>query len=156
VKLHGLLKSIVSDRDKVFTSSFWTELFKILNTDMKFSSAYHPQLDGQTERVNQCFEIYLCYAAQAIPTQWYKWLSLAELWYNISFHNSLQCSPFKALYTTDPHPGLFPHLNLPDDNEVAALLTERQCFTELLKDQLAKAQNRMKLQADANRTERSF
>jgi hypothetical protein len=60
VTLHGVPKSIVLDRDKVFTSSLWTELFKLLKTDLKFSSAYHPQSDGQTERVNQCLEMYLC------------------------------------------------------------------------------------------------
>jgi hypothetical protein len=156
VKLHGVPKSIVLDRDKVFTSSFWTELFKLLQTDLKFSSTYHPQSDGQTERVNQCLEMYLCCAVQAAPIQWSRWLSLAELWYNTSFHSSLQCSPFKALYATDPHLGLFLHLNVHENTEPTTLLTERQYFTELLKEQLAKAQNRMKLHADANRTERSF
>jgi hypothetical protein len=68
VKLHGVPKSIVSDRDKVFTSSFWTELFKLLQTDLKFSSAYHPQSDGQTKRVNQSLEMYLCCDVQAAPT----------------------------------------------------------------------------------------
>jgi transposase InsO family protein len=52
VKLHGVPKSIVSDRDKVFTSAFWTELFKLLKNDLKLSLPYHPQTDGQTERVN--------------------------------------------------------------------------------------------------------
>jgi hypothetical protein len=49
VMLHGVPKTIATDRDKIFTSHFWTELFKLLKTDLKFSSAYHPQLDGQTE-----------------------------------------------------------------------------------------------------------
>jgi hypothetical protein len=59
VKLHGIPKSIVCDRDKVFTSSFWTPLFKLLKTDLRLSFAYHPQSDGQTERVNQCLEMFL-------------------------------------------------------------------------------------------------
>jgi hypothetical protein len=46
VKLYGVPKSIVSVRDKIFASTFWTELFKPLKTDLKFSSAYHPQSDG--------------------------------------------------------------------------------------------------------------
>jgi hypothetical protein len=49
VKLHGIPHSIVCDMDKVFTSAFWTELFKLLKTDLKLGSAYHPQTDGQTE-----------------------------------------------------------------------------------------------------------
>jgi hypothetical protein len=89
VKLHGISMSIVSDRDKVFASSFWSELFKLLKTKLKLSSAYHPQSDGQTERVNQCLKMFLRCAVQATPIQWTKWLALAELWYNTSFHSSL-------------------------------------------------------------------
>lgn len=51
-KLHGLPDSIVSDRDRVFTSSFWQELFKLAKVSLHMSSSYHPQTDGQTERVN--------------------------------------------------------------------------------------------------------
>jgi transposase InsO family protein len=103
-------KSIVSDRDRVFTSSFWTELFKLLQTELKISSAYHPQTDEQIERINQCLKMYLRCAVQATPKQWFKWLPLAKLWYNTLFHTSLQCSSFKALYGTEPFPGLIPSL----------------------------------------------
>lgn len=59
VKLHGIPKSIISDRDKVFTSKFWQHLFQLQWTTLAMSSAYHPQSDGQAETLNKCLEMYL-------------------------------------------------------------------------------------------------
>jgi transposase InsO family protein len=56
LKLHGAPKSIVSDRGPQFTAKFWRSLHKAMGTDLHYSSAFHPQTDGQTERVNQVFE----------------------------------------------------------------------------------------------------
>jgi transposase InsO family protein len=67
VKLHGLPNSVVLDRDKVFTSTFWKTLFSALNIDLKMSSAYHPQTNGKTERVNQCLEMYLRCSISSTP-----------------------------------------------------------------------------------------
>jgi hypothetical protein len=102
VKLHGLPKSIVSDTDKIFTSHFWTELLKLMEITLNLSTAYHPQTDGQSERVNQCLDMFLRCAVYQAQKKWKKWLAQAELWYNTSFHSSLQCTPFKALYGYDP------------------------------------------------------
>lgn len=77
-KLHGMPTAIVSDRDKIFTSSFWKELFRLSETTLSMSSAYHPQSDGQTERVNRCIENYLRCFIHACPSQWSQWLNLAE------------------------------------------------------------------------------
>jgi transposase InsO family protein len=70
VKLHGLPQSIVSDRDTVFVSAFWKELFKLYKVNLKLSTAYHPQTDGQHERVNQCLKMFLRCAVQYSPTTW--------------------------------------------------------------------------------------
>jgi hypothetical protein len=58
-KLHGLLVTIVTDRDRIFTSKLWQDLFKSLKVSLHYSTVYHPQTDEQTERVNQCLENYL-------------------------------------------------------------------------------------------------
>jgi transposase InsO family protein len=101
-KLHGSPKIIVSDRDPIFTGHFWTELFSCLGTQLAHSSSYHPQSDGQTEIVNKCLEGYLrCFVSDK-QTQWFKWLPLAEWWYNTSFHTTTKMTPFMALYGYHP------------------------------------------------------
>lgn len=60
VKLHEIPKSIVSDRDKLFTSKFWQHLFKVQDTTLATISAYHPQINGQSEALNKCVKMYLC------------------------------------------------------------------------------------------------
>jgi hypothetical protein len=108
-KLHGMPSHIISDRDRIFTSNFWRELFKLAQTTLCMSSAYHPQSDGQSERVNQCLETYLRCFVHSCPRKWLQWLSLAEFWYNSSLHSSLGRSPFEVLYGHPPrHFGLSP------------------------------------------------
>jgi transposase InsO family protein len=101
-KLHGLPKVIFTDRDPIFASSIWESLFKSLKVELHLSSAYHPQTDGQTKRVNQFLENYLRCMCVNSPKRWVHWLSLAEWWYNTSFHASLQMTPFQALYGIAP------------------------------------------------------
>lgn len=101
-KLHGLPQSLISDRDRIFTSTLWTTLFKLADTQLRMSTAYHPQSDGQTERVNQCLETFLRCFVHACPKKWFHWLALAEFCYNTSFHFALSTSPFEALYGHPP------------------------------------------------------
>ena len=101
-KLHGTPKTAISDRDKIFTSLFWQELMKQLGTTTHFSTAYHPESDGQSERLNQCLEQYLRCMCFLKPNSWAKWLSLAEWWYNTNYHTSLGMTPFQALYGYQP------------------------------------------------------
>jgi len=75
VKLHGMPKSIVFDRDKVFMSQFWQHLFTAQGTTLAMSSAYHPQSDGQSEVLNKCLEMYIrCFTFQN-PKSWFKVLA---------------------------------------------------------------------------------
>ena len=155
-KLHGLPHSITCDRDPIFTSVFWQEFFKLQGVSLQLSTAYHPQTDGQTEVVNRCIETYLRCMAGDNPGQWANWISLAEFWYNTSYHSSLKMSPFEALYGYAP-PLQIPYF--PKDSNVEAVdrvLNERESWLQLLKHHLSKAQQRMKIQADKNRFDREF
>lgn len=97
-KLHGLPQAIVSDRDRIFTSAFWKELFKLAGVALHMSSSYHPQSDGQTERLNQSMETFLHCFVNSCPSKWSSWLAFAEFWYNFSPHSAIGRSPFEALY----------------------------------------------------------
>jgi hypothetical protein len=156
MKLHGPPIAIVSDRDRIFTSNMWKDIFKALDVQLHYSSAYHPQSDGQTERVNQCVENYLRCMIFADPKKWTTWLPMAEYWYNTSFHNSLQVTPFEALYGFPP-PALG-EFSIPGtlDKDATEFLTQRQQMLITIKENLQKAQLRMKKYADRNRVERVF
>eukprot|EP00253_Pinus_taeda_P010499 PITA_10499 len=97
-KLHGLPKTIISDRDVKFTSAFWRTLFVDLGTQLNFSTAYHPQTDGQTERVNKVVEDMLRAYVMQQPTLWEEYLHLVEFAYNNGYHTSAQMSPFEVMY----------------------------------------------------------
>ncbi|GKA40938.1 retrotransposable element Tf2 [Tanacetum coccineum] len=96
-KLHELPNSIVSDRDSVFLCLFWQSLFKILKVELKMSTAYHPQTDGQTEVVNKCLECYLRCMTGERPKEWVQWLPLAEYWYNTNKHSSINVTPYEKV-----------------------------------------------------------
>ena len=153
VKLHGFPQTIVSDRDRLFMSSFWTELFKAAGTKLRYSTAYHPQTDGQSEVVNRCLGTYLRCFAGLKPKSWPQWLSWAEYWYNTNYHESTKTTPFKALYGKDP-PTLLRGDSAPSKVEnINQLMQDRNQLLDELKEQLAKARNRMKIQADKHRRE---
>jgi hypothetical protein len=77
-KLHGLPKSIVSDRERIFTSKLWQLVFKMAGIQLRMSSSYHAQMDGQIEWVNQCMEAFLICFVHACPGRWIHWLSLVN------------------------------------------------------------------------------
>jgi hypothetical protein len=153
VRLHGFPSSIVSDRDRVFLSSFWTELFKQAGTKLKYSSAYHPQSDGQTEVVNRCLETYLRCLTGRLPKMWPKWLSWAEFWYNTNYHASIKSTPFEALYGRSPPVLIRGDVSLSAVDEVNKLTAERNEMIKEMRDQLLKAQDQMRVQANKHRRE---
>ncbi|MCH79841.1 retrotransposon protein, partial [Trifolium medium] len=153
VKLHGMPKSIVSDRDKVFTSAFWQHLFKLQGTTLAMTSAYHPQSDGQTEVLNKGLELYLRCFSFNNPKSWYKMLSWSEFWYNTAFQTSIGMTPFKALYGRDP-PYLTRYVAQANDPPtIQEELMARDKILQQLKDNLIRAQQYMKKQADKHRSD---
>ena len=153
VRLHGFPSSIISDRDRIFMSKFWNELFRLQGTTLKRSTAYHPQTDGQTEIVNKALETYLRCFSSGQPRQWAKWLPWAEFWYNTSPHTSTQITPFKALYGRDPPPLIRTNHGLTSVGSLEAHLQERDAILDDLRVQLSRAQQRMKHYADTRRRE---
>jgi hypothetical protein len=104
VRLHGILSSIVNDRDPTFTSNFWQELFKLSGVRLQMSSSFHPQSDGQTEVVNKIITMYLRCLTGDQPRQWLQWLPWAEFCYNSAYQSSLRTSPFRVVFGRDPPP----------------------------------------------------
>jgi hypothetical protein len=98
VCLHGIPKTIVSNRRALFVAHFWEQLQESLGTQVVRRSAYHPQTDGQTERINQILEDMLRACVLHYGKNWDKCLSLAEFSYNNSYQSSLKMAPFEALY----------------------------------------------------------
>jgi hypothetical protein len=96
--LYGIPKTIISDRGAQFIARFWEQLQQALGTKLIRSSAYHPQTDGQTKRVNQIWEDMLRACVLQYDKNWDKCLSLAEFSYNNSYQTSLKMAPFEALY----------------------------------------------------------
>lgn len=93
---------IVSNRDAIFTSNFWSKLFRLQGTKLAMSTAYHPQTDGQTMVVNRSLEQYLRAFSYDKPTKWVAWLTMAEFWFNTNFHTATKFTPFEALYGFPP------------------------------------------------------
>jgi hypothetical protein len=155
-KLHGMPRVIVSDRDRIFTSKLWQEIFAALQMQLNFSTAYHPESDGQTERVNQCLEQYLRSMAFKEPQKWADWLPAAEWWYNTAYHTAIKKSPFEALYGYKPPQ--IGEIAIPCDvsDEAEISLQAQEEMMKSLQQNLQVAQTRMKKFADLNRTERMF
>nr|GEZ17642.1 reverse transcriptase domain-containing protein [Tanacetum cinerariifolium] len=98
VSRHGVPISIISDRDSRFTSRFWQSMQEALRTRLDMSMAYHPQTDGQSKRTIQTLEDMLRACVLDFGGSWDVYLLLVEFSYNNSYHSSVRCAPFEALY----------------------------------------------------------
>jgi len=98
VRLQGVPKTIISDRGSQFIACFWEQLHASLCTQLIRSSAYHPQTDGQTERINHILEDMLRARALSYGRKWDECLPLAEFSYNNSYQEIIKMAPFEALY----------------------------------------------------------
>ena len=98
VRLHGVPVSIVSDRDPRFTSMFWKSLHGALGTKLKFSTAFHPQTDGQSEMTIQTVEDMLKACMINFKSSWEGHLSLMEFAYNNNFQATIGMAPCESLY----------------------------------------------------------
>ena len=104
-KLHGLPKSIISDKGSQFIVRIMWELNRILETKSKLSTVFHPQTDGQTKRVNQKLEQYLRIFINHKQKQQPDWLGTAKFAYNNKVYSDTRMSPFKVNYRQDPRIG---------------------------------------------------
>lgn len=104
-KLHGTPQKVISDRGSTFVSHFMRDLYKLLSIEANPSTAYHPQTDGQTERINREIEQYLRIYSNHRQDNWPEWLSLAEFSYNNKVNKSTGFSPFMIVFGQDPEIG---------------------------------------------------
>lgn len=143
-KFHGLPKDIISDRDPTFMSEVWQELFRVHGIDLKHSTAYHPQTDGQTEVTSEASHT------------WSKWLPLAEWLYNTTYHSAIKSTPFEVVYGQPP-PLHFPYLRGESSSTlVDRSFQKREEVILMLKFYLMRAQNRMKQAANSRRSQWEF
>jgi len=152
-KLHGLPESIISDRGVQFAVGMMKELNNLLGIQTKLSTAYYPQTDGQTERINQELEQYLRVFIDHRQEQWPDWLGMAEFAYNNKIHAATKTLPFKANYSQDPRMG-FEGRRKGKYKAVGKFIEKMKKIQEEAKAALGKVQEEMKKFRDRRRRER--
>ena len=155
-RLHGIPKEILSYHDPKFTLNFWKGLFKEFGTKLNLSTTYHPQSDGQTERVNQIIEDMLIMYVMEKPSKWEDFLYLVEFAYNNGYQASLKMSPFEALYGRNCSVPM--RWDKPMDRLIVGpkLLQEMEQQVAKIKHNLKAAQDRKNNYADRDRLHKEF
>jgi hypothetical protein len=150
VRLHGFPRSIVSDRDPVFTGNVWKDLFKLAVVQLRISTAFHPQTDGQSEIVNKTIAMYLRCITGDRPRAWLDWLPWAEYCYNTSYHSALKATPFEVVFGRSP-PALLPYTEGSAAIEtVDNMLRDRDAFLQDVHERLLQAQAYAKCHYDGH------
>ncbi len=153
--LHGLSKEFITDRDTRFTSAFWKGVTELIGTRHVMSSSFHPQTDGQTERVNQTLETYLRHFVSVKLNDWDTLLSRAEFAHNSAFHSSVGQTPFYLNFGYQPRTP--PVERVEDVHPESAAFVERwQSALAFARKSLIAAQQRQKAFTDQHRTEKVF
>jgi len=145
-RLHGLTKRVVSDRDTLFMTLFWSEVMRLVEVELVKSSAYHPQIDGQTERVNQILEHYLCTYYMWDQDDWVDLLPFVEFCYYNTVHNAIKQTPFFAAYHQHPENSFKnPKDNVTESNNPEAVKTveDLDAMREAMRENMKAAQTRM-------------
>ncbi|KAJ9563826.1 hypothetical protein OSB04_008986 [Centaurea solstitialis] len=156
VTRHGVPISIISDRDSRFTSRFWQSLQKSLGSQLDWSTAYHPQTDGQSERTIQTLEDMLRACVMDFGGNWDDNLPLVEFSYNNSYHTSIQCAPYEALYGRKCRSPLS-WVEVGDSQLTGPeLIQETTDKIGLIRDRLKAARDRQKSYADNRRKPLEF
>ena len=152
-RLHGTPSVIISDRDPRFTNHFWKQFFQILGKDLRLSTAFHPQTDGQSEVTICVLENFLRPYVEVHPPTWNKFLSLAEFAANNAMNASTGFSPF-VLNAREPPtlPELLVVSHSSATNQaVADVLSTMKKALEIAQHNLAQAQQKTKQQVDKAR-----
>jgi hypothetical protein len=154
--LHGVPKKIVSDRGSQFTSKSWEKLHESMDTKLNFSSAYHPQIDGQTERTNQILEDMLKAYALKYRKSWDNILPYAEFSYNNSYQASIEMALFEALYGRQCRAPLFWSQTRESQVFGSEVLKDAEKQVQMIRENLNVAQSREKSYANKRRRDLSF
>jgi hypothetical protein len=156
VRLHGIPRKIVSDRGTQFTSKFWMSLQQAMGTKLDFNTVYHPQSDGQTERVNKVLKDLLRARLLTFDKKWESSLPYAEFSYNNNYQASIKMSPFEALYGQKCQTPLM-WSNVGEKTlEGPAFVKEAEEKVALISKRLLEAQSWQKSYADNRRRELKF
>ena len=157
-RLHGLPEVIISDRDPRFTCKFWQGLFDLLGTDLRFSTAYHPQTDGQSERMIQTLENFLRPYVERNPAEWSRQLTLAEFAANNAVHVATGHSPFFLNSGDHPRvPSSFLQEGESSRVEAVQVMVDRmRTALEEAQANLTIAQSRARAYANRTRREETF